>query len=772
MKTTKRWLSLILSLIMVLSVFTCIPITPSAATSLPNSIYITQATNYTCTLASATMMLRAKAYLSGCKNWSSITESAVKPVAWGNSLKWSFTYSNSETSISVSHANVSGISISSLKSLLNTHPEGIVLYCGNQPHAVLVTDYEGDTFYCSDPASGYSGDRRTLTNSYLSKKYSSQSSILSNTTAYWYVSNIGGTSHPTDAWIKSSRGVIPTGASNTFTFGATNAQSYTIGIDKNGERIITEVISSGKSYTFNEEGNYTAFVSCYGEGENFINSNKISFTVFSPVVMGDSFIANIANSEVKKNINATESGNVEMQSKNSSDSQKWLFELQSDGAYKITNVAYNKCMDVYCSLTEDGTNIQVYDSNSSYAQRFYLRLNESGYSIVPKTNTDSALDIIGCSYENGANIQQWKCSLGNVAQIFTIEYVDLYSDETRVFNGKTYKYYNISMPWTQAHKFCEKSGGHLATINSADENEFILDMVKQYKKDYCWLGATDYATENNWYWVKSEELTYNNWATSQPDNGNKEEHFMAMYTHNDLAGQWNDISNNSNYHKNKIGFICEYENDINENSYTPTKTFNYNGKEYEIYEDTVDWNTAKSICDAKGGHLVTFSDTEENEVVFNAIQSVNKDSYWIGYTDIVSEGEWRSVDAPHDTLSYKNWNVNEPGNGSNCEDYAFMRNSSSKWEDLKSFCYAYHNIGFICEYEDKEPKLLLGDADVDGKVNIRDATAIQKHIANLITLTEEGYAVADVDASGNVNVKDATAIQKHIAGIDTGFTIG
>jgi len=65
-----------------------------------------------------------------------------------------------------------------------------------------------------------------------------------------------------------------------------------------------------------------------------------------------------------------------------------------------------------------------------------------------------------------------------------------------------------------------------------------------------------------------------------------------------------------------------------------------------------------------------------------------------------------------------------------------------------------------------------GDADTDGKVNVKDATAIQKHTASLISLSETGLVLADVDRNGNVNVKDATAIQKWIAGIDTGFAIG
>ena len=74
--------------------------------------------------------------------------------------------------------------------------------------------------------------------------------------------------------------------------------------------------------------------------------------------------------------------------------------------------------------------------------------------------------------------------------------------------------------------------------------------------------------------------------------------------------------------------------------------------------------------------------------------------------------------------------------------------------------------------EGDTPLGVLGDADADGRVNIKDATAIQKHTAGLIVLTDTGAKFADVDQNSTVNVKDATAIQKHIAGIPTGFAIG
>lgn len=64
-----------------------------------------------------------------------------------------------------------------------------------------------------------------------------------------------------------------------------------------------------------------------------------------------------------------------------------------------------------------------------------------------------------------------------------------------------------------------------------------------------------------------------------------------------------------------------------------------------------------------------------------------------------------------------------------------------------------------------------GDANKDGKLNIKDATHIQRYAAMLIDLDEEAFRLGDVDASGNVNVKDATMIQKLLASIIDSFPV-
>lgn len=59
----------------------------------------------------------------------------------------------------------------------------------------------------------------------------------------------------------------------------------------------------------------------------------------------------------------------------------------------------------------------------------------------------------------------------------------------------------------------------------------------------------------------------------------------------------------------------------------------------------------------------------------------------------------------------------------------------------------------------------LGDVNCDGKLNIRDATLIQKYIAKITCLSDQQIALADYNPDGKVNIKDATLIQKKIANL-------
>ncbi|MBR2724558.1 MAG: dockerin type I repeat-containing protein, partial [Ruminococcus sp.] len=66
---------------------------------------------------------------------------------------------------------------------------------------------------------------------------------------------------------------------------------------------------------------------------------------------------------------------------------------------------------------------------------------------------------------------------------------------------------------------------------------------------------------------------------------------------------------------------------------------------------------------------------------------------------------------------------------------------------------------------------VVGDVNVDEKVSIKDVTLIQKFLADIESMTYNGYYNADVDNDGKLTITDATCIQKKLAGIIDRFPL-
>ena len=68
-------------------------------------------------------------------------------------------------------------------------------------------------------------------------------------------------------------------------------------------------------------------------------------------------------------------------------------------------------------------------------------------------------------------------------------------------------------------------------------------------------------------------------------------------------------------------------------------------------------------------------------------------------------------------------------------------------------------------------KFIYGDVDMDGVVTVKDATLIQKGVADITYVTAVQRYLADPAGDG-LNVKDATAIQKYLADYEVNLPIG
>ena len=73
---------------------------------------------------------------------------------------------------------------------------------------------------------------------------------------------------------------------------------------------------------------------------------------------------------------------------------------------------------------------------------------------------------------------------------------------------------------------------------------------------------------------------------------------------------------------------------------------------------------------------------------------------------------------------------------------------------------------------DTEISGILGDADKDGIVTVKDVSDIQKNVAMIEEFDELAVILADVDADTIVTIKDASAIQKWLAQIEVDYAIG
>lgn len=79
------------------------------------------------------------------------------------------------------------------------------------------------------------------------------------------------------------------------------------------------------------------------------------------------------------------------------------------------------------------------------------------------------------------------------------------------FNGSAYKVVNQVMTWQDAKLYSESLGGHLVTISSQDENEFVCNlMVESGISRTFWIGLTDESEEGNFVWVTGEPIIYTN----------------------------------------------------------------------------------------------------------------------------------------------------------------------------------------------------------------------------------------------------------------------
>jgi hypothetical protein len=93
--------------------------------------------------------------------------------------------------------------------------------------------------------------------------------------------------------------------------------------------------------------------------------------------------------------------------------------------------------------------------------------------------------------------------------------------------------------------------GHLATVTSQAENDFIVNEWPGIGSNVqVWLGGTDAVSEGDWRWITGETWSYTNWNGGEPNNAGGNEDCLT-YKENE---QWND-----ELCTNEFWYLVEFE---------------------------------------------------------------------------------------------------------------------------------------------------------------------------------------------------------------------
>jgi hypothetical protein len=305
---------------------------------------------------------------------------------------------------------------------------------------------------------------------------------------------------------------------------------------------------------------------------------------------------------------------------------------------------------------------------------------------------------------------------------------------TNVLNGHVY-YILAPESWSNAQTEAHSLGGHLTTIRSSGENNWLLtNLVVDFSASGgpnlfalpVWIGLYDPTFNDgsqhaaDFIWDSGETNAYRNWNPGEPSNTGNVEYYTAMNWHyaqgaTSTRGTWNDapLDGSSGYGGNTDGpyyGIMEIGTGVPAIPTVPGAFYgpvvsSINNHPYFILPLN-NWSNAQQAAQALGGNLATVRSDEENQwlvanmladLTFYGGPNLSTLPLWIGLYDPVMGAETSMQHSNNfvwisgETAAYRNWNssTGEPNNTGGNEYYTAINwhfaqgetNVHTTWDD-------------------------------------------------------------------------------------------
>lgn len=223
---------------------------------------------------------------------------------------------------------------------------------------------------------------------------------------------------------------------------------------------------------------------------------------------------------------------------------------------------------IYYGMPYGGGGVLDHDANSGTErtlepiENIYFAAPQSGQYIIWITDHNDRTDGYATNYyirvTIGDQVYYYDGSIdttGTQISIYDYEYTSYYSMNQTFYTGHSYAYIDSQMTWMQARDFAESYGGHLVTINSQEERDFLAG---SFPDTYGWIGLI--APGGEYYWITGEPVTYTDICPDQPINYDEYGIYGFMYTYMQWGfTEYDDVE----YHR---GFYIEWDQPVDENT--------------------------------------------------------------------------------------------------------------------------------------------------------------------------------------------------------------
>ncbi|KAK8734902.1 hypothetical protein OTU49_005721, partial [Cherax quadricarinatus] len=268
------------------------------------------------------------------------------------------------------------------------------------------------------------------------------------------------------------------------------------------------------------------------------------------------------------------------------------------------------------------------------------------------------------------------------------------------FNFDNYCYWaSDSYNWvsfSSARADCQSKGGDLASIHSAEENDYIVSQVNSdyYYNTYWWIGMTDSGHEGTYQWSDGTSVTYTNWDILSYYSFRGESN-CALLGDNFGDNLWSlDLCDSYN------SYVCKKPQEST--PITPsqdgcnTDDAAYKGSCYNLPDMEYSWSDAKAYCESHSAHLLVLNDRYESAFVSAMLGDL--DSWaWLGLSGAVGDDgaitfSWVNADP----VDFTNWDEFEPDASHGlCVMASGKKSNPGLW--IVRSCDNTYN--FLCEYD-------------------------------------------------------------------------